>query len=126
MGARTADGSGRRREREVRVTHNLPVAAGRSRDRTWETRRLASTLLLSEADRLLLDAIRPRCAKCGRPVERMMWTPIFGKAGVLFRVECHGAADEMLVGFDMLPTILAGAVQGAEVFKDVPKLEHER
>ena len=104
----------------------VPLNHPYRRDRTWETRKLGSTLLLSEADRLLLDALRPRCVKCGKPVERMMWTLIPGNYAVLFRVECHGAADEMLVGFDMLPAILSGAVQGAEVFRDVPKLEQKK
>ena len=103
----------------------IPALPGR-RDRTWETRRLAHTVLLSEADRLLLDNIRPRCARCGRPVERLTWMLTPEGNAVRFRVECHGAAEEMLVGFDLLPSILAGAVQGAEVFKDVPKLEHEK
>ncbi len=101
----------------------VPAISGH-RDRTWATRRLGNTLLLSEADRLLLATIRPRCAHCGKPVETMSWVRVPKKNAVLFRVECHGAADEMLVGFDLLPVILAGAVQGAEVFKETLKLEN--
>ena len=87
---------------------------------------MGRTLLLSEADHRLLATIRPRCARCGKPVETMSWVSVPENHAVRFRVECHGAADELLVGFDLLPAILAGAVQGAEVFKETLKLEHER
>ena len=97
-------------DRTAPVPLNLP---GR-RDPTWLTRRLGSSLLLSEADRFMLDSMRPRCAKCGKPVETFSWTNA-GNA-VLFTAKCHGEVEETRVSFDAFPVLMAAGVHGGEAF----------
>ncbi len=97
------------------------------RDTTWRNRRMGDNLLLSQADIELINSIRPRCAKCGRPVDVISWTrPMDRPFHVRFTVECHGESETTSVSFDDLPLLLGGAVQGAEAFTGLKKLTKEK
>lgn len=93
-----------------------PLNHPRHRDTTWLTRRLESSLLLSQADVALLNALRPRCAACGRLVDVFSWTREGKDRTITFRAECHGQVEENRVTFDMLPAVMAAGVQGGEAF----------
>lgn len=98
-----------------------PLNHSNHRDTTWQYRRLESTLLLSQADMALLESLRPRCARCKKPVEQFVWGRSPTGHAMLFHVECHGEKMDMSVGFNEVPAIMLGGVQGAEVFGE-PKL----
>lgn len=103
----------------------VPARAGESRDRTWETRRMGRSLLLSEADLAALNAMRPRCARCDKPVESLSWTLVPPGMSVAFRAGCHGAVEETTVALADMHVLLGHGVQGAEAFREPNLLENK-
>jgi hypothetical protein len=95
---------------------NLPSRPGATRDRTWQTRRLGSHLLLSQADIELLNSLKPICAVCDRQVEALSWRRSINQMSVIFTVTCHGATEDTEVPFTRFHEIMAGAIQGAKAF----------
>lgn len=97
--------------------NNTPANSSDVRDRTWLSRRLGRTLLLSEADRLLLQALWPRCVRCDKRVDNM--TSAIDPSNtvfVVFTASCHGQTENTRVHFQDFPKIMAYGVQGAEAF----------
>lgn len=103
-----------------------PARSEQVRDRTWTHRRLGASLLLSEQDIAFLDAMRPLCARCRRPVESFAWSRAVGGRAVTFTVRCHGETETTSVGFDELPALFSLGVQGGMAFAEPKKLENER
>ena len=101
----------------------LPAKPDDVRDRTWRTRRLGSSLLLSRDDIDFLNSMRPRCAVCARPVASFSWRRALGERAVTFRAECHGESEETTLGFDQLPVLMCAGVQGAQAFAEPRKLK---
>jgi hypothetical protein len=93
-----------------------PLNHPQHRDMTWRYRRLYDSLLLSAADTMLLESLRPRCAVCKHLVDKFSWMRAADRAAIVFNIECHGAITSMAVGFDDLPIVMLGGVHGAEVF----------
>jgi hypothetical protein len=94
-----------------------PALPGATRDRTWANRRLGEYLLLSEADIALINALKPHCAVCNRPVERIAWFRTIDHRAITFVIQCHGATEETKIHFDDLPALMQGGVQGAVAFQ---------
>jgi hypothetical protein len=98
--------------------NNLTVL-GTARSRTWLRRRFAGHILLSDEDRLLLQALWPRCAVCCNKL-----VDYFGYTGtrvdtvtkIAFTAECHGVKEMVLLSFDDLETILRQGIQGGVAF----------
>lgn len=87
------------------------------RDRTWEHRDFGTVILLSEADYALLRAMRPRCAVCGRPVDRFDWhVDPDTKLHMIYTAYCHGDSETMRLSMREMKALLAGGVQGGEAF----------
>jgi hypothetical protein len=99
----------------------VPLNHPRHRDTTWKYRRLSGSLLLSQADIEMLNVLRPLCGRCHKPVEEFAWNHSPAGRAMQFHIECHGEKMSMSVGFDEIPTIMLGGVQGAVVFAE-PKL----
>jgi hypothetical protein len=107
------------------MTNEIARPGQINRPTTWTYRRLADSVLLSQEDIDLLNALRPRCAQCNKLVEGFSWTRSMNGPYLCFTVHCHGAVEETKVSYDMLPALMMGGVQGAVAFQDKPKIEHE-
>lgn len=66
-----------------------------------------------------LDFLKPDCARCGRPVDRMEVDRDLSTDRLTFMVRCHGETARFVVDAEFL---LAGPVSMEPVFQEQPKL----
>lgn len=89
----------------VKVAAPKPTVKSRSR-------RKANATLVDA----ILSSLRPRCARCKKPVKRFWWSKAMDSDSLVFRVECHGQALESAVAIKDMADLVLGGVQGVEVF----------